>query len=86
MAVFVMLLTKDITRFFKPFLANLILVILAGTALASSVILLGPVTSVWLVPPNIFCLLVFSAAILITLSGVINRSFKPETAYKQDAP
>jgi hypothetical protein len=38
------------------------------------------------VPPHLCCLLVFSAAILIALWGVVNRSLKPETAYKQDAP
>ncbi len=85
-AIFVMLLTKDAATFFKPFLSNLILVIPAGTALASTVILLSPVTSVWLVPPHICCFFMFTAAVLVTLWGVISRSFKPETAYKQDAP
>jgi hypothetical protein len=85
-AAVVMVLSKDIVRFFKPFLSNLILVIPAGTVLVSTIMLFRLVVPVWLVPPHICCLLVFSAAILVTLWGVINGSFKPETAYKQDAP
>ena len=85
-ATLIMVLSKDIVRFFKPFLSNLILVIPAGTMLVSTIILFRLVVPVWLVPPHLCCLLVFSAAILIALWGVVNRSLKPETAYKQDAP
>jgi membrane-bound metal-dependent hydrolase YbcI (DUF457 family) len=83
-SMIIMLKSKDVSTFFRRQKSNLILIIPTSTVLLPPFLSYPLDVPAWLIPPHIFYIAIFSAAILIELPHVLkpaeNRSKIPTSA------
>jgi len=84
--ILVMLKTQDMRRFVQPHISNLLLFIPAFTILLPAILSIPLVVPLWLEPPHLVFMILFAAAIAVTLFGLFKRMFKLRIACKLGDP
>jgi membrane-bound metal-dependent hydrolase YbcI (DUF457 family) len=82
----VMLKAQDMRQFLQPHISNLLLLIPASTILLPAILGIPLVVPVWLEPPHLVFMILFAAALAVTLLGLFKRMFKVRTACKLGDP
>jgi len=82
----VMLKVQDMRQFLQPHISNLLLVIPVSTILLPAILGIPLVVPIWLEPPHLVFMILFAAALAVTLFGLLKRMFKLRTACKLGGP
>jgi membrane-bound metal-dependent hydrolase YbcI (DUF457 family) len=78
-SIIIMLKSQDMAKLFQPHKSNLFLAIPTFTVLLPAVLSYPLNVPVSLIPPHIAYVLLFSAAIIITLASLLGKSFHVRT-------
>jgi membrane-bound metal-dependent hydrolase YbcI (DUF457 family) len=83
----VMLKVKDIRQFLQPYTSNLLLFIPAFTILLPAILSIPLAVPFWLEPPHLVFMILFSAALAVTLFRLFQKTFlRLRTACKLGDP
>ncbi len=85
-SIIVMLKISDMGRFFQPHLSNLLLTIPVFTVLLPTILNFPLGVPLWLEPPHLVYMLLFAAAIIITLFKLFKTGFRTGIGGRQGEP
>jgi membrane-bound metal-dependent hydrolase YbcI (DUF457 family) len=86
LSIAVMLKIDDMRKLFQAHLSNLLLSIPVFTVLLPSILSIPLSVPIWLEPPHLVYMLLFAAAIIVTLVKLLNNGSQSKIACKQGDP